>query len=107
MDLAISPASPLILASASADHTVRLWSLDNAHDPSVDGRQPCAAICAGEGHRESVLSIVRIACFVRLEIDGLLEPKAFHPLGRYLLSGGMDHAINLVGLAPQSAFFKE
>ncbi|KAI9774607.1 MAG: hypothetical protein M1840_002856 [Geoglossum simile] len=77
MDLAISPISPLILASASADHTVRLWSLDDAHDASVDGRQPCAAICAGEGHRESVLSI------------------AFHPLGRYMLSGGMDHAINL------------
>ncbi|KAH0544286.1 hypothetical protein FGG08_001549 [Glutinoglossum americanum] len=52
MDLAISPMSPLILASASADHTVRLWSLDDAHDPSVDGRQPCAAICAGEGHRD-------------------------------------------------------
>ncbi|KAH0558996.1 hypothetical protein GP486_004386 [Trichoglossum hirsutum] len=60
MDLAISPTSPLVLASASADHTVRLWSLDDAHDTSVDGRQPCAAICAGEGHRETVLSIVRI-----------------------------------------------
>jgi hypothetical protein len=33
-------------------------------------------------------------------IDDLLECKAFHPLGRYMLSGGMDHAINLVRLAP-------
>ena len=67
MDLAISPMDPLILASASGDHTVRLWSLDDTHGTKADGRQPCAAICAGEGHRESVLSIVRVVRLSKLK----------------------------------------
>ncbi|RDL33618.1 uncharacterized protein BP5553_07986 [Venustampulla echinocandica] len=71
-DLAISPLNPTILASASLDYTVRIWSLDPAHE-----NQPCAAILEGVGHREAVLSI------------------AFHSTGRYLLSGGADHIINL------------
>lgn len=48
------------------------WSLD-----PKNSKQPCALICAGEGHRETILSI------------------AFHATGRYLLSGGMDHSVNL------------
>ncbi|KAH6673785.1 WD domain-containing protein [Halenospora varia] len=71
-DLAISPINPYILASASEDSTVRIWSLDPAH-----AQQPCAAILEGDGHKETVMSI------------------AFHSSGRYLLSGGVDHIINL------------
>jgi len=33
---------------------VRIWSLDPAHDA-----QPCAAILEGDGHRETVLSLVK------------------------------------------------
>lgn len=72
MEILLSPCSQRLLASASADSTVRIWSLDPEH-----ARQPCALICAGEGHRETILSI------------------AFHASGRYLLSGGMDHIVNL------------
>ncbi|KAI5783897.1 WD40-repeat-containing domain protein [Peziza echinospora] len=72
MDLKISPEDPTLLASASADSTIRIWSLDPKHRG-----QPCACICAGEGHRETVLTV------------------AFHDNGRYLLSGGMDHIVNL------------
>lgn len=71
-DLAVSPINPHILASASEDSTVRIWSLDPAH-----ARQPCAAILEGDGHKETVLSL------------------SFHSSGRYLLSGGIDHMINL------------
>ena len=52
-DLAVSPLSPSILASASLDYSVRFWSLDPAHD-----KQPCMLICGGEGHREGLLSLV-------------------------------------------------
>lgn len=52
--MAISPINPQILASASDDLTVRIWSLDPAHE-----KEPCAAILAGDGHREKVLTIVR------------------------------------------------
>ncbi|KAE8447750.1 hypothetical protein EG329_010144 [Mollisiaceae sp. DMI_Dod_QoI] len=71
-DLVVSPVNPYILASASDDCTVRIWSLDPAHE-----RQPCAAILEGDGHKETVLTL------------------SFHKNGRYLLSGGIDHVINL------------
>ncbi|KAF1948840.1 WD40 repeat-like protein [Byssothecium circinans] len=71
-DLAISPVDPTILASASIDHAIRLWSLDPAH-----AKQPTAAILYGQGHKEQVLAL------------------AYHRKGRYLLSGGMDTKINL------------
>ncbi|KAF4636576.1 hypothetical protein G7Y89_g1497 [Cudoniella acicularis] len=71
-DLVISPVNPHILASASVDATVRIWSLDPAHE-----QQPCAAILEGDGHKESILTL------------------AFHSNNRYLLSGGVDHTINL------------
>jgi polycomb protein EED len=54
-DLSISPANPEILASASADNTIRIWSLNPAHK-----KQPCAILCAGEGHLDTVLSVVCI-----------------------------------------------
>ncbi|KAI9677768.1 MAG: hypothetical protein M1829_002540 [Trizodia sp. TS-e1964] len=71
-EIAVSPLSPLLLASASEDTSVRIWSLDSAFE-----KQPCAVIAAGNGHQEMVLTI------------------AFHESGRYLLSGGMDNMVNL------------
>ncbi|KAA6414919.1 MAG: hypothetical protein FRX48_01669 [Lasallia pustulata] len=71
-DLAVSPLSPSILASVSMDHSVRFWSLDSAHE-----KQPCMLICAGEGHKEGILTM------------------AFHHTGRYLLTGGHDSVVNL------------
>ncbi|KAJ4300475.1 hypothetical protein N0V88_003150 [Collariella sp. IMI 366227] len=74
-DLATSPASPLIIASASADTTVRIWSLAKAHE-----KQPCVCILGGEGHSYDLLSV------------------AFHDNGRYVLSAGHDQVINLWAL---------
>ncbi|TVY52066.1 Polycomb protein eed-B, partial [Lachnellula cervina] len=71
-DLVISPTNPYILASASNDLNVRIWSLDPAHE-----KQPCAAILEGDGHREAVMSLT------------------FHATSQYLLTGGVDHIINL------------
>lgn len=53
-DLATSPANPYIIASASDDTTVRIWSLAKAHD-----KQPCLALLGGEGHVWDLLSVVR------------------------------------------------
>ncbi|KAI5776352.1 WD40-repeat-containing domain protein [Geopyxis carbonaria] len=72
MDIQLHPCDQNIIASAAADCTIRIWSIDKKHR-----EQPCLMVCAGEGHRETILSI------------------AFHPSGRYLISGGMDHMINL------------
>ncbi|KAL3428388.1 WD domain-containing protein [Phlyctema vagabunda] len=66
------PTNSQILASASDDYTVRVWSLDPAHK-----HQPCAAILAGGGHKDKILTL------------------AWHESGRYLLSAGVDHTINL------------
>lgn len=52
-DLVVSPVNPYILASASDDSTVRIWSLHPDHIS-----QPCAAILEGEGHKETVLTLV-------------------------------------------------
>ncbi|KAH3983241.1 hypothetical protein HBI55_065060 [Parastagonospora nodorum] len=71
-DLAVSPINPTILASCSIDHTVRIWSLDPAHK-----KQPLAAICFGQGHKDQVLTI------------------AYHPKGRFILSAGVDTKINM------------
>ncbi|OJD38842.1 wd40 repeat-like protein [Diplodia corticola] len=72
-DLAVSPLSPHILASASEDHSVRIWNL---HPNS--SKQPCPVICSGaEGHRDRVLSV------------------SFHSSGRYLISGAMDSSVKI------------
>ncbi|KAK5167071.1 uncharacterized protein LTR77_007801 [Saxophila tyrrhenica] len=71
-DLAISPLSTNILASASEDYTIRLWDLR----PQFES-QPCVAMFSGEGHKQPTLSI------------------HFHPNGRWLLSGGLDTAVCL------------
>ncbi|THX85355.1 WD40 repeat-like protein, partial [Aureobasidium pullulans] len=71
-DLVISPASPHVLASCSADYSIRVWNLDPRYH-----KQPCAAILSGEGHRQAILSI------------------DFHENGRWLLSGGQDTLVCL------------
>ncbi|KAL5117105.1 hypothetical protein ACEQ8H_004930 [Pleosporales sp. CAS-2024a] len=71
-DMAVSPADPTILASCSVDHSLRLWSLAPAH-----AKQPLAAICYGQGHRQQILTL------------------AYHPTGRFILSADMDTKINL------------
>ncbi|OPB37956.1 hypothetical protein A0O28_0010600 [Trichoderma guizhouense] len=71
-DLATSPVNPYIIASASDDTSVRIWSVEEKHRS-----QPCLCILAGEGHSWNLLSV------------------AFHETGRYLLSGGHDQIINL------------
>lgn len=53
-DLITSPINPLIIATASDDTTVRIWSLDPIH-----AKQPCLCILGGEGHQWSLLTIVR------------------------------------------------
>ncbi|CAI6095476.1 unnamed protein product [Clonostachys chloroleuca] len=71
-DLATSPVDPAIIASASDDTTVRIWTLDPKHR-----EQPCLCILGGEGHIAEVLT------------------AAFHDNGTFLLTGGHDHRINL------------
>ncbi|KAI1852458.1 hypothetical protein JX266_002636 [Neoarthrinium moseri] len=74
-DLATCPTNPLLIASASDDTSVRIWSLD----PS-DDKQPCVAILGGEGHSSGLLT------------------AAFHNGGRYLLSAGHDNCWTLPDL---------
>jgi WD40 repeat protein len=78
-DLAVSPTNPDILASASADNTVRIWSLNRAHK-----KQPCAILCAGEGHLDTVLSVVCIHLHVIIYLsangEGFPRNWAIHPL---------------------------
>ncbi|KAI6831824.1 WD40 repeat-like protein [Hortaea werneckii] len=71
-DMAVSPISPNLIATASEDYTIRLWNMD----PSFT-KQPCVALFAGEGHRQPIL-----AC-------------SFHPNGKWLLSSGLDTAVCL------------
>jgi len=55
MDLVTSPIDQGIIVTTGADTTIRFWSLDPAHQ-----KQPCSIVCAGEDHRETVLTIVGI-----------------------------------------------
>ncbi|KAL2754532.1 hypothetical protein ACRALDRAFT_2054425 [Sodiomyces alcalophilus JCM 7366] len=71
-DLITSPINPLIIATASDDTTVRIWSLDPIH-----AKQPCLCILGGEGHQWSLLTI------------------AYHDTGRYIVSSGHDQVVNL------------
>ncbi|KAL3962944.1 hypothetical protein ACCO45_004467 [Purpureocillium lilacinum] len=71
-DLTTSPVDSSIIASASDDTSVRLWSINPVHQ-----MQPCLSILAGEGHTSKLLTV------------------AFHDTGRYLLSAGHDQAISL------------
>ncbi|KAK4499130.1 hypothetical protein PRZ48_009642 [Zasmidium cellare] len=71
-DLAVSPVSTDLIASASNDNTIRLWNLGEDYLEN-----PCVTLFAGEGHKAPVLAI------------------HFHPNGRWLLSGGIDTAVCL------------
>ncbi|KAK8029055.1 Polycomb protein eed-B [Apiospora marii] len=71
-DLVTCPTNPYLIASASDDTTVRIWSLDPA-----DEKQPCVCILGGEGHSSGLLTI------------------AFHNCGRYVLSAGHDNCVCL------------
>ena len=71
-DLAISPLSTNLLASAAEDGTIRLWNLDRKFE-----NQPCVAMFCGEGHKQPILA------------------TTFHPNGRWMLSGGLDTAVCL------------
>ena len=89
-DLATHPKFPWIIASASHDQSIRIWDLrrwDSKND------SPTIIICgAGNGHRESVLSV------------------AWHESGRYLISGAFDNRIcvwTIPDLSPESPFWEE
>ena len=70
-DLCTHPIYPYIIASGSADHSIRIWSLLPEHR-----KNPCLLILGhGQAHKEGILTC------------------AFHQTGRYLISGGLDHMI--------------
>ncbi|PNH34054.1 hypothetical protein BJF96_g2444 [Verticillium dahliae] len=71
-DMVTSPINPLVIATASDDTTIRIWSLDPDHKD-----MPCRCILGGEGHQWSLLTL------------------AFHDSGRYMLSAGHDQIVNL------------
>jgi polycomb protein EED len=87
-DLATHPLYPWILASASGDHSIRIWDLRRKIEL---GENACLIICGhGHGHKEPVLTC------------------AWHSSGRYLISGGQDHMVCIWAvpdLAPKSVFF--
>ena len=66
-DLATCPTNPSLIASASQDTTVRIWSLDPA-----DEKQPCVCILGGEGHSSGLLTVVCVPPYVRLDGTDLL-----------------------------------
>lgn len=87
-DLATHPLYPWILASASGDHSIRIWDLRRKIE---HGENACLIICGhGHGHKEPVLTC------------------AWHSSGIYLISGGQDHMVciwTIPDLAPSSSFF--
>ncbi|KTW28068.1 hypothetical protein T552_01930 [Pneumocystis carinii B80] len=73
LDIKVSPVNSSIIATASFDHTIRIWSLMEENTS-----QPTLVSCGGEGgHDDRVLTI------------------AFHRSAQYILSGGMDHSIKI------------
>jgi polycomb protein EED len=87
-DIATHPLYPWILASASGDHSIRIWDLRRKIEI---GENACLIICGhGLGHKEPVLTC------------------AWHSSGAYLISGGQDHMVcvwTIPDLAPESPFF--
>ena len=87
-DLATHPLYPWILASASGDHSIRIWDLRQKNEV---GKPACLIICGhGHGHKEPVLTC------------------AWHGSGAYLVSGGQDHMVciwTIPNLAPDGSFF--
>ena len=87
-DLSTHPLYPWILASASGDHSIRIWDLRRRMER---GENACLIICGqGHGHKEGILTV------------------AWHSAGRYLISGGFDHVVavwTIPDLSPSSSFF--
>jgi len=69
LDIQVCPSNEWVIASAAADGSVRLWSLENG--------SPLAILAGRLGHRDAVTSI------------------AWHQGGAWLVSGGMDASIKL------------
>lgn len=90
--MATSPDNPRVIASASDDTTVRIWSLDAAH-----AKQPCICLLGGEGHSWSLLSAVRFFTICERDDERGANRliQAFHKTGRYILSAGHDQVVNL------------
>lgn len=89
-ELVTHPDYPYLIASASIDHSIRVWDLRRA---SVSALSTCITIC---GH-----SMGHTAGLVTLD---------WHHTGRYLVSGGYDHRIcvwTLPDYAESSPFWHE
>ncbi|KAK7981689.1 hypothetical protein PG996_009378 [Apiospora saccharicola] len=89
-DLVTCPTNPYLIASASDDTTVRIWSLDPA-----DEKQPCVCILGGEGHSSGLLTIVRREALLATPKNPTNRAQAFHNCGRYVLSAGHDNCVCL------------
>ena len=89
-ELSTHPKYPWIVASASLDQSIRIWDL-RRWDSKLDSTT--IIICgAGNGHRESVLTV------------------DWHDSGRYLVSGAFDNRVcvwTIPDLAPESSFWTE
>ncbi|KAK2630508.1 hypothetical protein QTJ16_001328 [Diplocarpon rosae] len=73
-DLVISPTNHYILASASEDFTVRIWSLDPAY-----ANQPCAAILEGDGHKDAVMSLWTLPEFPDINTGTNIPTRIYYP----------------------------
>ncbi|KAF2662679.1 WD40 repeat-like protein [Lophiostoma macrostomum CBS 122681] len=87
-ELVISPTDHTILASASYDRSIRLWTLD----PACEGQRTVAILAGDGGHKFDIIALVSMSRAYTLEAN---TSQGWHRKGRYLLSGGMDTMVNL------------
>ena len=96
-DIQTHPKNIHVIASASSDITVRLWNIT-----ATKQAQECIAVFSGYGHIDRVLCLVSRSC-PRILLK--LTLKAFHPNGKWLLSGAFDNKISLVSWFPGESCF--